>query len=181
LGWYREGDPEVADWHIKWAVEHGITFFAYDWYWERGARWLEHALHDGYMKARYRHLLKFCLLWANHNAPKTSSFEDCIAVTRFWIEHYFRLPEYFTIDGKPVVIIFSPRRLTEDMGSEGVRKAFEAMRQECVNHGLKGLYLVACVANASQAQTAAREGLRCSFGIQLASTRHEAGRKVGIL
>jgi hypothetical protein len=158
LGWYREGDPEVADWHIKWAVEHGITFFAYDWYWERGARWLEHALHDGYMKARYRHLLKFCLLWANHNAPKTSSFEDCIAVTRFWIEHYFRLPEYFTIDGKPVVIIFSPHRLTEDMGSEGVRKAFEAMRQECVNHGLKGLYLVACVANASQAQMAAREG-----------------------
>jgi len=54
LGWYREGDPEVADWHIKWAVEHGITFFAYDWYWERGARRLEHALHDGYMKARYR-------------------------------------------------------------------------------------------------------------------------------
>jgi len=30
LGWYREGDPELADWQIKWAVEHGITFFAYD-------------------------------------------------------------------------------------------------------------------------------------------------------
>jgi hypothetical protein len=27
-GWYREGDPELADWQIKWAVEHGITFFA---------------------------------------------------------------------------------------------------------------------------------------------------------
>ena len=40
LGWYREGAPEVADWHIKWAVEHGITFFAYDWYWSQGARQL---------------------------------------------------------------------------------------------------------------------------------------------
>ena len=158
LGWYREGEPEVADWHIKWAVEHGITFFVYDWYWLRGYRWLEHALHDGYMKARYRHLLKFCLLWANHNPPKTSSFEDCIALTRFWIEHYFKLPEYLTIDGKPVVIIFSPHRLREDLGSEGVRKAFEAMKQECVNHGLKGLYIVACVANAGQAQRAAEEG-----------------------
>lgn len=158
LGWYREGEPEVADWHIKWAVEHGITFFAYDWYWERGRRQLEHALHDGYMKARYRHLLKFCLLWANHNAPKTSSLDDCIAVTRFWIEHYFRLPEYFTVDDKPVVIIFSPHRLTEDMGSEGVRRAFEAMRRECVDHGLKGLYLVACVGDAGQAQRAAEEG-----------------------
>ncbi len=158
LGWYREGDPEVADWHIKWAVEHGITFFAYDWYWVQGARQLEHALHDGYMKARYRRLLKFCLLWANHNPPKTSSLEDCIAVTRFWIANYFRLPEYFTIDGKPVVIIFSPHRLTEDLGSEGVGKAFDAMRQECVNHGLKGLYLVACVWDAGQAQRAAMEG-----------------------
>ncbi len=158
LGWYREGDPEVADWHIKWAVEHGITFFAYDWYWVKGARMLEHALHDGYLKARYRSLLKFCLLWANHNPPNTSSLEDCITVTRFWIERYFRLPEYFTVDGKPVVIIFSPHRLTEDMGSDGVRKAFEAMRQECVNHGLKGLYLVACVWNAAQALRAAQEG-----------------------
>ena len=25
LGFYREGDPEVADWHIKWAVENGIS------------------------------------------------------------------------------------------------------------------------------------------------------------
>ncbi len=57
-----------------------------------------------------------------------------------------------------VVIIFSPYRLTDDLGSEGVRKAFEAMRQECRQHGLKGLYLVACVANAGQAQLAAKEG-----------------------
>ncbi len=158
LGWYREGDPEVADWHIKWAVEHGITFFAYDWYWERGARKLEHALHNGYMKARYRNLLKFCLLWANHNQPKTSSLEDCITVTRFWIEHYFRQPEYLTIDGKPVVFIFQPSRLTEDLGGEGVRKAFDVMRQECLNHGLKGLYLVACLRYPDEAKLRAQEG-----------------------
>lgn len=158
LGWYREGDPEVADWHIKWAVEHGITFFAYDWYWVQGARQLEHALHDGYLKSRYRHLLKFCLLWANHNPPKTSSLEDCVNLTRFWIEHYFRLPEYFTVDGKPLVIIFSPHRLREDLGSDGVRRALEAMRTECRNHGLKGLYIAACVADAGQAQSAAKEG-----------------------
>lgn len=158
LGWYREGDPEVADWHIKWAVEHGITFFAYDWYWVQGARQLEHALHDGYLKSRYRHLLKFCLLWANHNPPKTSSLEDCLNLTRFWIERYFRLPEYFTVDGKPLVIIFSPQRLREDLGSDGVRRALEAMRAECRNHGLKGLYIAACVADAGQAQSAAKEG-----------------------
>jgi len=144
MGYYREGDPEVADWHIKWAVEHGITFFAYDWYWSAGARSLEHALHQGYLKARYRKYLKFCLLWANHNPPKTSSEEDLLKVTDYWIEHYFRLPEYYTIAGKPVVILFSPYRLTEDMGPEAVRRAFEKMRARCQEKGLPGLYLIAC-------------------------------------
>jgi glycerophosphoryl diester phosphodiesterase len=159
LGWYREGDPEVADWHIKWAVEHGITFFVYDWYWVKGARQLEHALHDGYFKARYKNLLKFCLLWANHNPPKSSSLEDCIAVTRFWIEHYFRRPEYLTIDGKPVVIIFSMGRLSEDLGTnEDVRAAFNAMREECVKAGLRGLYIIACVDGAGSAIAASLQG-----------------------
>jgi len=158
LGWYREGDPEVADWHIKWAVEHGITFFAYDWYWSRGARQLEHALHDGYFQARYRHLLKFCLLWANHNPPGSATPDDCLAVTRFWIEHYFRRPEHLTVEGKPVVIIFSPQRLTDDLGSAGVRETFAAMRAECQQAGLKGLYLIACVGGVGQARLAAQEG-----------------------
>jgi hypothetical protein len=144
LGWYREGDPSVADWHIKWAVEHGITFFAYDWYWSAGARQLDHALHQGYFNARYRGSLKFCLLWANHNPDGTSSHEDFMNVVRYWIEHYFRRPEHYTIDGKPVMIIFTPHRFRADMGSQAVRRAFDAMRQECVQAGLKGLYIIAC-------------------------------------
>lgn len=158
LGWYREGEPEIADWHIKWAVDHGITFFAYDWYWSQGARQLEHALHEGYFKARYHHLLKFCLLWANHNPPHTSSHEDCLAVTRYWIENYFRRPEHLMFDGKPVMIIFSVDRLREDLGSDGVKRAFEAMRAECQRAGLRGLYLIACVGDAGGARRAAQEG-----------------------
>ena len=157
LGWYREGDPEVADWHIKWAVEHGITFFAYDWYWSQGARQLEHALHQGYFQARYRHLLKFCLLWANHNAPGSSSHEDCLAVTRFWIDNYFKRPEHLRFEGKPVMIIFAPDRLTQDLGSEGVKRAFAAMREECRRAGLPGLYLIACVGEVAGARRAAEE------------------------
>ena len=158
LGWYREGEPEIADWHIKWAVEHGITFFAYDWYWSRGSRSLEHALHDGYFKARHRNLLKFCLLWANHNAPGSSSPEDCLAVTRHWIANYFNRPEHLTFEGKPVMIIFSPDRLEADLGADNVAAAFDTMRQECRAAGLKGLYLIACVGSAGQARQCARQG-----------------------
>jgi len=148
LGWYREGDPEVADWHIKWAVEHGITYFAYDWYWSKGARQLEHGLHDGYFRARHRHLLKFCLLWANHNPPGTHSLADCREVARYWIEHYFRRPEYYRVGGRPLVILFSPYNLTTDLSPAGVRQGFEAMREECRKAGVPEVFLAACVGGA---------------------------------
>jgi lysophospholipase L1-like esterase len=145
LGWYREGDPEVADWQIKWAVEHGITFFAYDWYWSRGARSLEHGIHDAYFHSRYKDKIKFCLLWANHNAPGTHSIEDSQAVAGYWITNYFQRPEYYRIDGKPVVIIFSPYNYKNDLGVDGVNRAFETMREACRKAGLPGLYIIACV------------------------------------
>lgn len=144
LGYYREGDPEVADWHIKWMVEHGITFIVYDWYWLAGSRHYEHAIHNGLFNAKYRDRIKFCLLWANHNPPKTSSLEDMEKVTKFWLDNYFLLPQYFKIDGKPVVVIFSTARLTEDMGSEGVRRAFERSRELARERGLPGVYFIAC-------------------------------------
>lgn len=145
LGYYAEGDPTVMDWQIKWAVEHGIGFFAFDWYWDRGRRQLEHALHGGFLNARFRSYMKFCLLWANHNPPGSSSESDLLAVTDYWIANYFRRPEYLTLDGKPVVIIFEPRLLRKDMGSEAVTAAFRRMRARVEAAGLPGLFLFATV------------------------------------
>ncbi len=144
LGWYDESHPEVADWQIKWAVEHGISFFAVDWYWCKGARHLEHWLHEAYFKSRYRRTLKFCLLWANHNPPNTHSEADLLKVTDYWLEHYFKRPEYLTVEGKPVVIIFSTYRLSQDMGTAALAAAFGKMRARCKKAGLRGLYLIAC-------------------------------------
>lgn len=145
LGYYPEGAPEVTDWEIKWMVEHGITFIVYDWYWSAGSRILEHGIHQGYFNARYRDKIKFCLLWANHNPPGTASAEDVVAVTNYWLDNYFLRPEYFKIGGKPVVIIFSPHRLTEDMGPEAVRQAFDKSREMAKARGLPGIYFAACM------------------------------------
>lgn len=144
LGYYREGDPEIADWQIKWALEHGISYFIYDWYWSKGARQLEHALHDGLFKSRYQDRFKFCLLWANHNPPNTSSEQDLMEVTKYWIDNYFKRPNYLKIDGRNVMVIFTPQRLTDDMGSEAVKAAFDKMRRMCEEAGVGGLYMVAC-------------------------------------
>ena len=67
LGWYDESLPEIADWQIQWAAEHGVSFFGGGWYWSQGGRSLEHWLHGAYLNSRYREYLKFCLLWASHN------------------------------------------------------------------------------------------------------------------
>lgn len=144
LGYYREGEPEVADWHIKWMVEHGITFIVYDWYWSAGGRHLEHAIHQGFFNARYHDMIKFCLLWANHNAPGTSTAEDMVNVTNYWLDNYFLRDDYMKVDGKPVVVIFSAHRLTEDLGVEGVRAAFDRSREMAKARGLNGIYFVAC-------------------------------------
>ena len=144
LGYYREGDPEVADWQIKWMVEHGVTFIVYDWYWESGVIQLEHALENGYFRAKYRDKIKFCLLWANHNSPGTASAEDMVKVTRYWLDNYFLKPEYLKVDGKPVVIIFNPSRLTNDMGVEAVKQALAKSRDMAKERGLPGIYFAAC-------------------------------------
>lgn len=145
LGYYKEGNPEVMDWQIKWCLEHGITFFIFDWYWVQGSRMLEHGLHDAFLKSRYGNLMKFSLLWANHNPPKTSSIPDLLNLTRFCIDNYFRLPNYLRIDNKPTLFIFTPRQLTDDLGVEGVKEAFTRMRELCRQEGLNGLFIVGCM------------------------------------
>ena len=156
LGWYREGSPTIIDWQIKWALEHGIGFFAYDWYWQQGAQQLDHSLRDGLFKSRYEKLFKFCLLWANHNAPGSSSAADCLAAAKFWKSNYFCRSSYLRVNGKPVVIIFSPYRFREDMGSKGVKEAFAAIRSELADSG--GIELIACVNSAADAKLAEQEG-----------------------
>lgn len=144
LGYYREGEPEVAEWQLKWAAEHGIDFFIYDWYWNGGSRSLEHALLDGYLNAKNRKYVKFCLLWANHNPAGTTSEADLMNVTDYWLANYFHRPEYFTIDGKPVVIIFLASRIRQDLGgSVAVKIALEKMRAKMKSAGFSGIYLVA--------------------------------------
>ena len=60
----------------------------------------------------------------------------------YWIAHYFRRPEYLTIDGKPVVIVFTPHELRKDMGSDAVRTAFVRMRERARAAGLPGIFIM---------------------------------------
>lgn len=154
LGWYNESSPEVIDWQIKWSVENGIQFYLVDWYWNKGSRHLEHWV-QGFQQARYKSYLKWAMMWANHNGPGSHSLEDQANVTKYWIDNYFGTPEYYSIDGRPVVMIWSPEGMDRDVieiekkkGNElakgqGVKKLLDLSQEMAKAAGLKGIYFVA--------------------------------------
>ena len=177
LGWYDESNPECADWQIKWAVEHGIKFFLVDWYWVRGQRQLEHWLHEAYRNARFRSHLQWCVMWANHNPPNTHSREDWRNVTQYWIDHYFQTPEYYRIDGRPAVFIWTPRNIRNDVGgTEQAAELYALSQQMARDAGLPGIYFVAMSAHESAAGCAqlkaeGYEAFTSYHGFQLAERR----------
>ena len=143
LGWYDEGNPECVDWQIKWAVENGITFFLVDWYWHQGGQHLDHWL-KAYTEARYRSHLKWAIMWANHNPEGSHSEKDQQEVTRFWIDQYFCMPEYYRIEDKPVVMIWSPSNMERDMKEEGgVARLLEISSEMARDAGYKGIWFIA--------------------------------------
>jgi len=143
LGYYDEGNPECVDWQIKWAVEHGISWFLVDWYWSEGNRHLEHWV-KAFAKARYRSYLKWCVMWANHNKPGSHSLEDMRQVGEYWAENCFSMPEYYRIDDRPVVVMWQANNLRRDLGgSDAARKGLDIAREAARKAGYKGIYFVA--------------------------------------
>lgn len=143
LGWYDEANPECVDWQIKWLVENGIQYLLVDWYWSKGQIGLEHWI-KAFKKAKYRKYMKWAMMWANHNAPGSHSEEDMIAATKYWIENYFNMPEYYTIDGKPVVMMWSVSNMDRDMKDNGGAAHLIAVAQEtALAAGLPGIHFSA--------------------------------------
>lgn len=102
LGWYKEEDPKVMQQQVAWMNQYGIDQIIFDWYWSGNAPMLEHALQN-YL-AIHGKKPGFSVMWANHSAgPKNGAV--FYSMVRYWIDNYFSRPEYFKIDGKPVVFI----------------------------------------------------------------------------
>ncbi len=152
LGYYQEGNPEAADWHIKWALEHGVSFFAFDYYIEGGGEMLEAALADGFLKSRFIDRFRFCLNWCNHAPVETQTREEFEALEDVALERYLKHPSYLRIDGKPVVMILSGYSFVKTLGVEGARAMFEAFDARCKAEGLNGVYLVFCEGNVTGQQ-----------------------------
>jgi hypothetical protein len=149
LGYYDDTKIEVIDWQIKWALEHGISFFNVCWYRTTGTEgkpveaWLNETLEQGLLKSSFIDQFEFALTWENHNCAGVSSLEDLLEnLMPHWIENYFRHPSYLRFDGKPVLFLYSADKFIEQLGGlSNSRAAMAAMRRMCREAGLNGLII----------------------------------------
>lgn len=156
----NEADPAVMSMEINEATKHGVNVFIFDWYWYDGRPFMETTLDNGFLKADNVDRMKFYLMWANHDVTDVwdtrlsrandgnviwtgrvdrATFER---ICRRDIERYFKRPQYYKIDGKPVFMIYDVPNLIAGLG--GVREAADALRwfqDEVRRAGFPGLEL----------------------------------------
>lgn len=152
MGWYDEGTPEVTDWEIKWALEHGISFFMVCWYRASGNEGkpvvpaLSHWLHEGLPRSRFGDQFRFAINFENNHplfggrVSEADLFEHLLP---YWIDNYFQRSNYLIVDGRPLLAIYNVKRFIDDLGGEAAATAAIArMQTVCRDAGWKGLYLL---------------------------------------
>ena len=153
LGWYDEGDPEVTDWEIKWCLDHGVSFFMVCWYRAKAnvgkqpvQTLYEHWIKQGLFNSRYGSQFKFAIMWTVNGsvAGGVDSERDLMEnLMPYWIETFFRKPNYLVIDGCPVLSVFDVKKFVSELGGEAAAKAaIEKMRVACRAAGFKGLTIL---------------------------------------
>jgi len=161
-GYEPEDNPIVVARKIDAALAAGVNIFIYDWYWYQNRPFLEGALNNGFLKAPNNERMKFYIMWANHdvdylwnnkikdkkatpplfNADVSYDEFTKVLVPRF-IE-YFKKPNYYKIEGKPVFGLYLLKTMVRGMGSEEkAKEAIDYFRAECKKAGFPGLHLMA--------------------------------------
>jgi hypothetical protein len=121
LGFYDETSPIVIDWHIKWALEHGINTL-----WivvaphgnpptEAGKGSYMIYLKDGFLNAKYKNRIKFNVIFdtrlynpydegMDKEYGSNESVEKDIEILS---KYYFNDPNYRKINGKPILFLYA--------------------------------------------------------------------------
>lgn len=161
-GYTDEANPLQMAQKIAAASTHGINAFIFDWYYYNDGPFLERGLENGFMKAKNNNLMKFSLMWANHNwsdlhpathgKPQKLMYPGKITaktwdkMTDYIITKYFKHPSYWKIDGYPYFSIYDLGNFLDSFGSlEGAAKAIADFRAKTKKAGFKDLNINAVV------------------------------------
>lgn len=149
FGFYDLRVRETRHEQIRVAKQHGIDGFCYHYYWFSGKRLLQQPLDD--MLADPKSDMPFCLCWANENWTRRwdAADHEILIEQRYlpgddqrFIEDllpYLTDPRYIRVDGKPLLIVYSPQRMPDAAGSAAV------WRQHCRDAGIGELHICAAL------------------------------------
>lgn len=159
-GYINEADPAVMEMETNQATSHGVNVFIFDWYWYDGRPFMETTLDNGFLKAANVDKMQFYLMWANHDVLNLSDTrlarynennviwtgkvdrEEFEKICRRNIEKYFKHPQYYKIDGKPVFMIYDIPQLIAGLGGiEETAAALQWFKDETKRAGFPGLEL----------------------------------------
>ncbi len=149
IGPYDEGLPEVADWEIKFMVEHGITFQHFCWYCPdsmintpiKRSR-MDHALRDGFMNARYSDMMKFIIMWENAGYTNTNPQDFLDYVWPYWCEYFFTDSRYLIINNRPLISMWMPKFVDNWGGPEKAREIIDFINEDIKKYGYDGVYIM---------------------------------------
>ena len=159
-GYINEADPSVMSMEIEQATKHGVNVFIFDWYWYDGRPFMETTLDNGFLKAENVNKMQFYLMWANHdvlnlwdtrlaNVKENNVIwtgkvdrQEFEKVCKRNIEKYFKHPQYYKIDGKPVFMIYDIPQLIAGLGGiEETADALKWFKEETKKAGFPGFEL----------------------------------------
>jgi len=167
-GYFDESDPQWSAREIDLAADHGIDVFLYDWYWYSGVKNMEEALEQGFLKAANRDRMKFALMWANHHRrdqfcpdltkertvwlPSRHSPRDLERALDYCVEHYFRQPNYWRVEGRLFFSIFQATEFVKQLGGpQETAKLLQKMDQRLRQAGLPPMHWNGMVADPKSA------------------------------
>jgi hypothetical protein len=134
LGLYYSNDNVVFNKHIDWATGHGIDVFVFPYPYPQPTKafdWLERTFRKN-MEADLFNQIKFSFIstFVDNTAPQPPyNFDDPKVKEEFinsinYIKiHYAKLPNFWKIDGKPVIVTWSTHAYQSKEGN--IKDAFE--------------------------------------------------------
>lgn len=137
LGEYNDRDQAVIDAHLRWSHQAGIDFWSTSW-WGPGSR-EDVTLINTILKNPNLGNLKIAILY--ETAGRTNELQDYSALgpdIAHLADNYFSHPNYLKNEGKPVVMVYLTRVLS-DLGT--LTSSLSAMRQAAAAKGYE-LYII---------------------------------------
>jgi len=157
---YRKDDPRVVDWHVHWMTKYGINLILWDWYPRKTSEgkldcsdpinntldmaFLGKAKTGGEPVAtnRFAKAIDFAVMVTDHGPVASPD------LPAYMINNFFKQPNYYKIDGKPLVIFWDTQELARELG--GVPQAHQYLdnfRAAARKAGFPDLFLVTIVGN----------------------------------